>query len=90
MAHERDGTSKERSKARTGGFFENFPNGFGCTCLTEVGTLLLFNHTNRIDKGRTEDGGSRCGGKARILTFAEKEGKAETVVINKVKVGGKK
>ena len=76
MTHKRNGTTKEWSKAGTGGLFQNFPNGLDGTGLTKVGTLLLFNHADGVDKGGAENGSGRGGGEAWILSFAEKEGKA--------------
>lgn len=80
MPHERDSSSEERGKVGRSRLAQNFQNGFDGARLTEISSLLLFNHTNRIDKGCRENGGCRRSDKARILTFTEKERKAKSIV----------
>ena len=77
VSHERHRSTKERGKLLCRRLFQNFPNGFDRARLFKVGALLLFNHTNGIDKGSAEDGSGGGGGKSWIFTFPHEKGETE-------------
>jgi len=73
VSHQGDCSTEERFEILGGRLFENFHYGLGSTGLFEIGSLLLFNHSDRVDEGSRQDGSTSGGKSSGVLAISQEE-----------------
>mmetsp|Transcript_10319 Transcript_10319/g.15464 ORF Transcript_10319/g.15464 Transcript_10319/m.15464 type:complete len:202 (-) Transcript_10319:415-1020(-) len=77
MTHEWNSSTEKRNKVFSSSFSNNFHDRFGRTSLFKVRTLLLLNHTNRVDEGSRKDGSTGCSDHTDLTVLANEEGNSK-------------